>query len=197
MSSRRVDRWTTGGIHPFSTRGLDYRKSTGGPPVARLRTARALPRSIPESASRRRTDRFARSVPIRTVAALHIAWATRLDRSRSAASKRGLALLSLRYLAHLRGFAHVHAGSPPVAPNHPAATHALLRALEDTNQIPEALALVHNLIAHSPDDVLAHTRLSILLQKSGDIPAAEAASARARILDWKRQLNSSIQFPED
>jgi Tfp pilus assembly protein PilF len=103
---------------------------------------------------------------------------------------------------------HMAAGNPSaaiphlshaltLAPNHPAATHALLRALEDTNQIPEALALVHNLIAHSPDDVLAHTRLSILLQKSGDIPAAEAASARARILDWKRQLNSSIQFPED
>jgi Flp pilus assembly protein TadD len=77
-------------------------------------------------------------------------------------------------------------------PKHPAATHALLRALEDTNQIPEALALARALIAHSPDDPLAHTRLSILLQKSGDIPAAEAAAARARILDWKRQLNSGI-----
>jgi tetratricopeptide (TPR) repeat protein len=81
-------------------------------------------------------------------------------------------------------------------PNHPAATHALLRALEDTNQLPEALALARNLIAIDPDDPLAHTRLSILLQKSGDISAAEAASARARILDWKRQLNSSIQSTE-
>ncbi len=34
-------------------------------------------------------------------------------------------------------------------PNHPAATHALLRALEDTNQLPEALALARNLIAQS------------------------------------------------
>jgi Flp pilus assembly protein TadD len=77
-----------------------------------------------------------------------------------------------------------------LAPNHPAATHALLRALEDTNQLPQALALAHALIAHSPDDPLAHTRLSILLQKSGDVPAAEAAAARARILDWKRQLRA-------
>jgi Tfp pilus assembly protein PilF len=84
-----------------------------------------------------------------------------------------------------------------LAPNHPAATHALLRALEDTNQLTEALTLAQVLIAHDPDDILAHTRLSILLQKSGDIPAAEAASARARILDWKRQLNSSIQSPEE
>jgi Tfp pilus assembly protein PilF len=84
-----------------------------------------------------------------------------------------------------------------LAPNHPAATHALLRALEDTNQLPEALTLARNLIAHDPDDPLAHTRLSILLQKSGDIPAAEAAAARARILDWKRQLNYSIQSPEE
>jgi Tfp pilus assembly protein PilF len=77
-----------------------------------------------------------------------------------------------------------------LAPNHPAATHALLRALEDTNQLPAALTLVRDLIAHSPDDPLAHTRLSILLQRSGDIPAAEAAAARARILDWKRQLRT-------
>jgi Flp pilus assembly protein TadD len=83
-----------------------------------------------------------------------------------------------------------------LAPKHPAATHALLRALEDTNQLPEALTLARDLIAHSPEDPLAHTRLSILLQKSGDMPAAEAAAARARILDWKGQLNSSIQSPD-
>jgi Tfp pilus assembly protein PilF len=81
-------------------------------------------------------------------------------------------------------------------PNHPAATHALLRALEDTNQLPEALTLAQACIAHDPDDVLAHTRLSILLQKSGDIPAAEAVAARARILDWKLQLRGNIQSAE-
>jgi tetratricopeptide (TPR) repeat protein len=90
---------------------------------------------------------------------------------------------------------HLHRALTLV-PNHPAATHALLRALEDTNQLPEALTLARALIENDPDDPLAHTRLSILLQKSGDIPAAEAAAARARILDWKRQLNSSIQSPD-
>jgi tetratricopeptide (TPR) repeat protein len=81
-------------------------------------------------------------------------------------------------------------------PGHNAATHALLRALEDSGRLEEAITLANACIAADPDDILAHTRLSILLQKSGDIPAAEAASARARILDWKRQLNSSIQSPE-
>ena len=78
-----------------------------------------------------------------------------------------------------------------LAPDHPAASHALLRALEDSGQLSDALALVHSLIALDPDDPLPHTRLSILLQKIGDVPGAEAASARARILEWKRQLRSS------
>jgi tetratricopeptide (TPR) repeat protein len=82
-------------------------------------------------------------------------------------------------------------------PHHPAATHALLRALEDTNQLDQAIALAHQLIAATHDDPLAHTRLSILLQKSGDIPAAEAAAARAKILGWKLQLRSSIESLDD
>jgi tetratricopeptide (TPR) repeat protein len=78
-----------------------------------------------------------------------------------------------------------------LAPDHPAASHALLRALEDSGDLDAALALVHTLIARDPNDPLPHTRLSILLQKKGDVPAAEAASARARILEWKRQLRTS------
>ena len=100
-----------------------------------------------------------------------------------------------------RALDHMAAGRPAqaipllrraaeLAPDHPAATHALLRALEDAGDLAAALALAHTLIARSPDDPLPHTRLSILLQKTGDIPAAEAASARARILEWKRQLHA-------
>jgi Flp pilus assembly protein TadD len=40
----------------------------------------------------------------------------------------------------------------------------------------------------TPADPLAHTALSIALQKAGHIEQAEAASARARILEWKQQL---------
>jgi DNA-binding SARP family transcriptional activator len=63
-----------------------------------------------------------------------------------------------------------------------------MRALEDSGQLDAALALCGELIAADPDDALLHTRLSILLQRSGDIPAAEAAAARAKILAWKAEL---------
>jgi len=79
-----------------------------------------------------------------------------------------------------------------IDPHHAPATHALIRALEDSGSLDQALALTTSRIAQDPDDVLAHTRLSILLQKSGDIPAAEAASAHAKILSWKLQLRSNI-----
>src|SRR5881628_2048222 len=38
------------------------------------------------------------------------------------------------------------------------------------------------------DDVLAHTSLSRFYQAAGMVPEAEAEGARARVLDWKRQL---------
>jgi tetratricopeptide (TPR) repeat protein len=78
-------------------------------------------------------------------------------------------------------------------PDHVAATHALLRALEDCGRLNEAVALARRSIERWPDDVLAHTRLSILLQKLGDVPAAEAAAGRARILGWKLELRSGTQ----
>jgi len=45
------------------------------------------------------------------------------------------------------------------------------------------------LVELSPDDTLAHTTLSRFYQAAGRIPEAEAEGAKARILDWKRQLN--------
>jgi len=42
----------------------------------------------------------------------------------------------------------------------------------------------------TPNDPLAHTALSIALQHAGHVPQAEAAAARARILEWKRELQS-------
>ena len=42
-----------------------------------------------------------------------------------------------------------------------------------------------------PDDVLAHTSFSVLFQKKGMIPEAEAEGAKARVLGWKQQLKKS------
>ena len=98
-----------------------------------------------------------------------------------------------------RALDHMAAGEPgsavpllqkalALAPEHPTASHALVRALEDAGLIADALALIRALIEREPDDPLLHTRLSILLQEVGDVPGAESASARARVLAWKRQL---------
>jgi len=53
-------------------------------------------------------------------------------------------------------------------PAHVEAHHGLVRALGDAGQLNQSL--------------------SIALQKAGHIDQAEAASARARILEWKQQL---------
>ena len=39
-----------------------------------------------------------------------------------------------------------------------------------------------------PDNVLAYTNLSMFYQRAGRIAEAEEAAAKARMLDWKRQL---------
>ncbi len=66
--------------------------------------------------------------------------------------------------------------------------HALTRALEDLGRYDEAIEIALKLAQFDPDDVLPHTRLSILYQKKGMIPEAEAEGNKARILGWKQQL---------
>lgn len=68
--------------------------------------------------------------------------------------------------------------------------HALTRALEDLNRYDEAIDIAKRLCEIDPDDVLPHTRLSILYQKKGMIPEAEAEANKARILGWKQQLKN-------
>jgi len=80
-------------------------------------------------------------------------------------------------------------------PNHTEAHHGLIRALCDADKFESAAAAAQNLAALTPDDPLAYTSLSIALQKAGQIPEAEAAAARARILEWKRQLAAPDEPP--
>ena len=68
------------------------------------------------------------------------------------------------------------------------ALHGLSRALQNLNRLDEAIAVANQLSALDPDDVLAHTSLSILYQKKAMIPEAEAEANKARILGWKQQL---------
>ena len=59
------------------------------------------------------------------------------------------------------------------------ALHGLSRALQNLNCFDEAIEVARQISACDPDDVLAHTSLSILYQKKGMVPEAEAEANKA------------------
>lgn len=71
------------------------------------------------------------------------------------------------------------------------ALHGLARVFQDLSRFDEAIEVAKKIAAADPDDVLAHTSLSILYQKKGMIPEAEEESNKARILGWKQQLKQA------
>jgi len=73
-------------------------------------------------------------------------------------------------------------------PTFTEAMHGMARTLQDLNRLDEAIAIAKRIAELDPDDVLAHTSLSVLYQKKGMIPEAEAEGNKARILGWKQQL---------
>ena len=56
------------------------------------------------------------------------------------------------------------------------------------NRLDEAIEVSKRISELDPDDILAHTSLSILYQKKGLVPEAEAEANQARVLGWKQQL---------
>lgn len=68
------------------------------------------------------------------------------------------------------------------------AMHGLTRAYQDLNQLDEAIAVAQRIAEVDPEDILAHTSLSMLYQRKGMIPEAEAEANKARVLGWKQQL---------
>jgi tetratricopeptide (TPR) repeat protein len=76
-------------------------------------------------------------------------------------------------------------------PSFTEAMHGLARALQDLQRYDEAIIVAQRLAELEPDDILAHTSLSVLYQKKGMIPEAEAEGNKARILGWKQQLKKS------
>jgi len=68
------------------------------------------------------------------------------------------------------------------------ALHGLARAYQDMNKLDDAIEVSNRIVALDPDDILAHTSLSILYQKKGVVPEAEAEGNKARVLGWKQQL---------
>jgi len=73
-------------------------------------------------------------------------------------------------------------------PTFTEALHGMARTLGDLNRLDEAIVVAKRLAELDPEDILAHTSLSVLYQKKGMIPEAEAEGNKARILGWKQQL---------
>jgi Flp pilus assembly protein TadD len=69
--------------------------------------------------------------------------------------------------------------------------HGLARVYQDLDRLDEAIEIANRIVELDADDVLAHTSLSILYQKKGLVPEAEAEANKARILGWKQQLRAA------
>jgi tetratricopeptide (TPR) repeat protein len=76
-------------------------------------------------------------------------------------------------------------------PNFTEALHGMARILQDLERLDEAIEVSKRIAEIDPDDVLAHTSLSVLYQKKGMVPEAEAEANKARVLGWKQQLKKS------
>jgi Flp pilus assembly protein TadD len=101
------------------------------------------------------------------------------------------AALDLMADGHLERAVAAYQESLVADPTFTEAMHGLARALQDLQRYDEAIAVAQRLAEIEPDDVLAHTSLSVLYQKKGMIPEAEAEGAKARVLGWKQQLKKS------
>jgi hypothetical protein len=64
----------------------------------------------------------------------------------------------------------------------------LVRALRAAGRHEQSIGAALALTALTPGDPVAHRELAESLRQAGHVPQAEAAAARARILEWKVEL---------
>ena len=78
-------------------------------------------------------------------------------------------------------------------PDNLEAYYGLVRALCGAGRPEQAVTAALALTVLAPNDPPAHTSLSIALRQAGQIRQAEMAAGRARILEWKQQLNAGAE----
>jgi tetratricopeptide (TPR) repeat protein len=110
------------------------------------------------------------------------------ENARQKAEDHYYAALDLMAEGKLDEAVAVYRESLAADPSFTEAMHGLARALQDLQRYDEAISVANQIAQIDPDDVLAHTSLSVLYQKKGMIPEAEAEGAKARVLGWKQQL---------
>lgn len=64
------------------------------------------------------------------------------------------------------------------------AWHALAMVLYKQNKYPEAIQAGLKAVEIEPNDSMGWTTLSIAYMKNGQIPEAEAASAKVKVISW-------------
>ena len=75
------------------------------------------------------------------------------------------------------------------------AMHGLIRALQESGELDAAIAVAQRLLQLDPEEILAHTSLSILYQHKGMIAEAEAEALKAKLLGWKKHLQQQKPKP--
>ncbi|MBI3244989.1 MAG: tetratricopeptide repeat protein [Deltaproteobacteria bacterium] len=75
-----------------------------------------------------------------------------------------------------------------VDPHYVEAVHDLAHAYADAGNLENAIVMANRLTELTPEDPMSFTVLSRFYQQNNMVPEAETAAAKARMLDWKRQL---------
>ena len=80
-----------------------------------------------------------------------------------------------------------------LTPQFADAWEGLSMALADKELWEEAIAAAKKVVEITPDEQLGYTNVSRIYQRANNVPEAEAWAAKARVLDWKRQLKEGKQ----
>ena len=96
--------------------------------------------------------------------------------------------LDLAFDGNFQGAIERYRAALEIDPSYVDAVHALAMAHKELGELDRAIEVGRRLCELVPDDILAHTSLSQFYQMAGLIAEAEAESAKAKVLDWKRQL---------
>jgi len=81
-------------------------------------------------------------------------------------------------------------------PNYFDAWHALGMALLRANKIPEAIEAGKRSIEINPNDMLAHTSLSMYYMRAGDKALAEKEKGLATVLSWGGKVDQLKDPPK-